>query len=429
MIGIAGEKTILLSIMKSGGFHDFSGLMLRDIAELPNAEVVVLYEKIADLSNLPTAIIIRKESLGEFFSWVSTYLTPWTPLTSVVPVYTREQYREYRFKESGESFGSTMIWRGLASLIIGEVLCEWRLAGDKSYPSYRSLRSCFGYVAAQGIRDGVNDIEELKERWVRALTAVGADERRVNLQVLVKIWQTISDCIGSSITKNHHDSESSLLLKKILHGDHGFTLNSSNLARHTGQLASRSALTKEQLVMFFSDRIRSAQRKRSFSESIIDASIGASFSSGALSHFDVLYEMTDGNLEVLLWYSFISGFEGGIPASTTIERNIFRLTKTTDPKQHSSTGDISLEELEVAFSKDAGAIYELSSSFGYVDVRLMPRIAAYLRVRSKEQRQKEPDRTILPKDRSQEELERLIDELRYLFTKGNSYNFEKRKNK
>ena len=42
--------------------------------------------------------------------------------------------------------------RGLAFLIIGEALCEFSLAGEKSGPTLLSLRSTFGYAAFNSLK-------------------------------------------------------------------------------------------------------------------------------------------------------------------------------------------------------------------------------------------------------------------------------------
>ena len=168
MIALSGDRTLLLRVFARRVSPCDDGIIVSSIADLPSAEIVVLYADTGCRGELPHSIVVAKSNLREFFAWAATYLGHWSPLTARVRVLRRIELSDLHFAEPVQPRLSLEVGRGLASLIIGEALCEFSLAGEKSSPTLMSLRSTFGYAAFQSLKRQRLDMAVLYDAWERA---------------------------------------------------------------------------------------------------------------------------------------------------------------------------------------------------------------------------------------------------------------------
>jgi hypothetical protein len=415
LIAIGGDRTILVNIFARRGSPRTDGITISSFSEIPSAEVVALFADDSPPGELPHTVIVDTSTIREFFAWAATYLAHWSPITSAVRVLNRTELSAFLFVRPDTRRFSVEVSRALSSLIIGEALCEWKLAGENSSPSLLSLRSTFGYAAVEALLRKRLDVEVLCGAWERAQRILNLRRRRIERRSLLNVWRPIVTCLtgnngaregagplGEALTEMI--SEMRLPLRRLPIGAPLFAryeANSTNERREDAVVDLQKWL---------------AQRH---SNSPIDrfytACLGARLSQSAITHFDVIAGMTSVDPESLLWYSFVSGLLASEPSAQSVERLLFRLSNEFGGDAQNRRGDISLDELEVLIQPDGLVPPWVGIGAGYVTVELDWGVLACFRVTDRGSVSAARERVPLGRDRDAQGFEDLLQQLRTLY--------------
>ena len=379
MIVLSGDRTLLLKVFARRVSPCDDGIAVSSVAQLPNAEVVAVFSDSPRRGELPHTIIVAKSQLREFFAWAATYLGHWSPLTARLRVLRRIDVPESLFNSGSDKRFSLDVARGLASLIVGETLCEWNLAGEKSSPTLLSLRSTFSYAAFFALKKRCADSNSVLEAWDRAQRLLKLNARRIDRRHFLSLWQPLYEAISDIVVAE----ESSQIAKHL-----------SDMIRHKqlpylppaegDSLFDRSdaGTSREDAVVRLEHWLSRRNNSRPI-DKFYTACLATKLSPGALTHFDVLVKMTKMDTEVLLWYSFISGLLATEPSGQSIERMLFRLSGDCDEGATECCGDISIDELEVLAQSDGQLPLWVGAGGGSVCVELKPGVCSYFRLREK----------------------------------------------
>jgi hypothetical protein len=427
MIAISGERTLLLKVFARRTSPCQDGVEVHSLADLPHAEVVALFSDRPQVGEIPHTIVVAKSNLREFFAWAATYLGHWSPLTARVRVIPRSEVSDLAIEEHNSAYprlSSEMI-RALSSLMIGELLCEWRLAGEKSAPSLLSLRSTYGYAAVRGLLRGRSAVVELLDAWERAQKILNLPRRRIDRSSLLLVWQSVH----SGLIDPHS--------KPALAGDIGEALAEVVSTRRlpVGYMPTKAPLfanleaegrsRREDAVVELEGWLAGRRTNRPI-DKFIAACLATRLSQGALTHFDVIAGMTENDSETLLWYSFISGFLASEPSSQVVERLLFRLSGDFDA---SLEGDISLDELD-ALTRSGGALPNwVGIGSGHINVDLRRGICVSFRIRDRGAAQSQVADTKADPGKDEQTFDELLDQLRSMYHRRGGPSPRKRRRK
>jgi hypothetical protein len=271
------------------------------------------------------------------------------------------------------------IRRGFASLIVGEALCEWALAGEKSNPTLMSLRSTFSFAAFGAIRRRQLDVTSLYDAWERAQRILKLPVRRIDRSHFVNVWHTIAKCLNGSDYSGHSEAMFAEMIKSM-------RLPTSPLSGAEslfGPLGIDSTKNRREDAVIELEKWLARKGTRRPGDKLTAACMATRLSQAALSHFDVLAKMTHNDPEVLLWYSFVSGFLAAEPSAQNIERLLFRICGELERDEHDQCGDISVDELEVLAQSDGQLAPWVSSGASYLNVELALGVSASYRLRDR----------------------------------------------
>jgi hypothetical protein len=359
------------------------GIVISSVNDLPSAEVVALFSDAPRRGELPHSIVIAKSNLREFFAWASTYLGHWSPLTARVRVVRRIELSDLQFGRPLGQRLSPEASRGLASLIIGEALCEWSLAGEKSNPTLLSLRSTFSYAASEALRKRQLDVHALFDAWERAQRILKLGPRRIARSCFLNVWEPIASCLagnGNSIESVGHLGG---VLAELVRSMRLPTIPLADAEPLFGRLElDVPNKRREDTVVDLENWLSRKSTDRPV-DKVFTACLATRLSPAALSHFDVLAKMTNSEPEPLLWYSFISGLLASEPSGQVVERLLFKLSGEFDDPLRDHCGDISLDELDVLAQSDGHVAPWIGSGAGYLNVELKAGICASFRLRDR----------------------------------------------
>ena len=381
MLTISGDRTVLLKVLTRQLSPRSDGVRTRSIADLAPSEVVAVFRDDANSDDLPHTIVVEGIGLREFFAWSATYLAQWSPLTSVIRVVARGNMKEVILNASSGYRVAPGARRALAALTIGEALAEWRLAGEKSLPNVLSLRSTYSYAAAQEIVGGERSMDGVFHDCERVHRVLGLPPRRIPGEQLRSVWQPVADALlGREHASSRRDKIARLveevLSEKRLPRE---GLAEAGLLFHTSEFLDSSG-HREDAVIELERWLGSTARLSSPLERFTVGCLGTRLSRGALTHFDVIFDMVHGEPESLLWYSFLSGLLAQEPSRHAVERLIFRLCKEYEGPAAIPLSDVSLDELEVLTNTDGAMPPWVGVGAGYVVVEIRPGVRACFRV-------------------------------------------------
>jgi hypothetical protein len=383
VIAIAGDRTVLLNIFARRVAPSNNGILVSSVEKLPNCEVTAIFQDRAGDGELPHTLIVDVPNLREFYAWAATYLGHWSPLTSSVRVLKKANLSRAQLTEPVPFELSLRLRRGLFSLIIGEALCEWKLAGGSSAPTLLSLRSTFGYAAMQAIRRKWLDSEKLFNDWERAQRMLKLGPRRIERDTFLSVWEAIGFVLLGERNLADNPGQLGQLLREVV--------ETSRLpfARFgdTLPLLSQTELhnvnqRREDAVIYLEEWLAKHPLDTPLN-SFLAACLAARLSQSALTHFDVLASMTKVDVESLLWYSFVSGLLASDPSSQVNERLMYRLMNEFGRNMNAPRCDVALDELEVLVQSDGGVPPWVGIGGGYLSVEVDTDIYAWFRVRDR----------------------------------------------
>lgn len=426
MIAICGERTLLLRIFARRVSPCDDGITVASASELPATEVAALFSESSKRGDLPHTIVVGIPNLREFFAWVSTYMGHWSPLTSRVRVVRRSEANDILSPGALRGRMPLEVVRALSSLVVGELLCEWTLAGEKSLPTVLSLRSTFGYAAVAALLYRRSNVPSLLDLWERAQRILNLQRRRIERPVFANVWQAIVACLNGTPESNV-DSDVLRILTDIVTTRRLPSPTANEPGRLFGRFEPAVSHRRREDAVVELERWLTNKEFTQSSDRLLTACLAAGLSQGALTHFDVLARMTKADPETLLWYSFVSGLMASEPSSQLIERLMFRLSGDFEGGDLERCGDVLIDELEVLAQSDGSVSSSVGLGVGFITVELTAGVCVSFRTR---ERPNAASHGGLQSGKNDEQnFEDLLQQLRTLFQKRTDPPQKKRRRK
>lgn len=430
MLVLRGARELLLDLAVGEAHPASFGTRTRsfDYGATRSASVTAIYEnENPPVRQPPNIIIVGTGSLEDFFAWTSTYLPQWFPLSAISTVVSHDNpvlldlltfgvsrsYCEYNFR------------RGLAGLSLAEAILEMQHLGRQRSPSLLSGKSTYSYVAGHALcRYGRLSTTQLFDEYVRVNRTLSLPARTVPMDVLRILWDSLMIAMGTSGPSSAAADEATAALVEAVLGEDevAITLIDNASVRVVWDRIRRRQSRKEDLMQQVEHVARELYSGSGRSPSwvgIVVALLVSELSSGPLSHWEPLGQISNWNPESMLWYGFVSAYRNRGVGDVQLESLLVRLTEELGQSANVRR-DISARELEVVGS-DARAISELALGTSLANVELIPGVSAPIRLSRShgDTPTTRTPKTSLQRD-SADALEQIISALRELFQDAHS---------
>src|SRR4051812_17681997 len=192
-----GTRELLLDLATDGKGDwlpmDSASVMPHLQAELKGEKIAAIYEgEPLRGRRPPSLIVLGGEDTKDFFAWVSTYLSQWSPLTATTQVMKLSdpdlravlKGSGYSLREHHPSFT-----RALAAVALAESLWELRSSGKDTFPTVQAVRSTFSFAIGKALCSRFKpQLSPIATKMAKLDEAFSLPQRHYREQLLREFW-------------------------------------------------------------------------------------------------------------------------------------------------------------------------------------------------------------------------------------------------